>query len=131
MAQLLAVFTKLESRLIGERTNAALAVKCAQGVLGLAGAGISFSDQVTEQLPEFERKRWMAQKRVDGWSATAPVGCGDPGAKIRPDLVPYSELEKDMQDKDRWVGRDMPGFLARLNFRLEWVPLGESQAIQT
>ncbi len=75
-----------------------------------------FSPDQLERLAVVEHERWMRDLHADGWRPTDAKK--DPKAKLHPLLVPWNELTRDDQEKDRQSVRDLPAMLARLGYAL-------------
>jgi hypothetical protein len=61
-----------------------------------------------EPLAEIEHARWMAARRVAGWTR----GPRDDAAQTHPDLVPYADLDEPARDKDRDQVARLPALVA-------------------
>ncbi len=61
-----------------------------------------------EVLAEAEHARWMAARRVAGWTH----GPRDDAAQTHPDLVPYADLDGPARDKDRDQVARLPALVA-------------------
>lgn len=56
------------------------------------------SDPEIELLAELEHERWVAERKLQGWSLGKSR---DDSSKVHPDMGSYSELSGDVKDKDR------------------------------
>ena len=72
------------------------------------GAG-AFHAAELDQLAQVEHARWMAARRVAGWSK----GPRDDRALLHPDLVPFQDLDPLAQEKDRDQVARLPEVLAK------------------
>jgi hypothetical protein len=80
-----------------------------------AAAIFRFRGDEVERLSRWEHDRWMAERISQGWTY-GPVRDND--RKIHPLLVPYEDLEKAEQDKDRAAVRNIPGLLGAVGLRI-------------
>jgi len=55
-------------------------------------------DAEYERLAELEHERWIADRRLSGWSYGTPR---DNERRLHPDIVPFARLSKTIQDYDR------------------------------
>ena len=60
-----------------------------------------FTDEQIRVLAEMEHRRWMADKRLDGWQPTA--GKKDSKRKLSPLLVDFDDLPEAEKHKDEQV----------------------------
>jgi hypothetical protein len=69
----------------------------------------AFRADELELLARSEHDRWCADRRRDGW---VPAPVKDIDRKQHPDLVPWDELSREVQDKDREAVELIPTLLA-------------------
>ena len=78
---------------------------------------VKFTPAEVESLAEMEHDRWVASKRLDGWT----LGPRDHDRKTSPYLVSWEDL-KDMKDNPQQWDRDavegIPALMARAGFEL-------------
>ena len=74
-----------------------------------------FKPEEVERLARLEHDRWMAEKRKNGWRHGPKK---DSEAKTHHCLVPFDELSREEQDKDRNAVCQIPVLLARVGFRV-------------
>ena len=55
-------------------------------------------DELVENLAELEHKRWMAERRINGWTHSETR---DNERRLHPDLVEYEQLSEKSKDYDR------------------------------
>lgn len=68
-----------------------------------------FTDEQIEILAEMEHARWVAERRLRGWTD----GSKNREERTTPYLVPWSDLEEEVREIDRRTVRDIPRILAR------------------
>lgn len=66
-----------------------------------------FSDDEVEQLAIVEHARWVAERRLDGWT----LGPADKPARVSPYLVPWNDLPDEVKKWDREAVRNIPALL--------------------
>ena len=87
------------------------AIGCGITDLGDGGLGeFEFKREEIELLAWMEHERWVEERLANGWT----VGPKDIDKKTTPWLVPYEELPKEEQEKDRQTVREIPKFLAKV-----------------
>jgi len=64
--------------------------------------GVSSNTPLVEELAILEHERWMADRRINGWSY-GPVR--DNMRRIHPDLIPFSKLSEESRTYDRMIVR--------------------------
>lgn len=69
---------------------------------------------ILEYLAEAEHERWMLNKLENGWV----LGKRDNELKHHPDMIPYAELDEMTKDYDRAAIRNIPQYLAKINYEL-------------
>ena len=77
--------------------------------------GFAFSEAEIEELARAEHDRWCRDLVREGWRWGEDK---DPGRKLHPKLVPWSELSEDDREKDRDPVRALPEMLARVGFEI-------------
>jgi len=70
-----------------------------------------FGPEEVELLAEMEHNRWNAERWLQGWT----LGPIDKPNKVTPYLVPWKQLENDIQEFDRQTVRKIPDFLHTVN----------------
>ncbi len=73
------------------------------------GPSLRFTADEVESLSEAEHRRWMAAKRLDGWTRGA---VRDDAARRHPDIIPYPDLSERIKELDREQVRMIPRILA-------------------
>ncbi len=68
-----------------------------------------FTDDEIEILARMEHARWAAERYMDGWR----LGPIDKSRGITPYLIPYDDLEMNIQEYDREPMRQMPNMLTK------------------
>lgn len=68
-----------------------------------------FSSEEIDALAEVEHRRWVDDRRRNGWKLGARR---DLDAKLSPYLVPFDQLPPEIQDYDRDAVRNLPRVLA-------------------
>jgi hypothetical protein len=68
-----------------------------------------FTGEQIEILAEMEHARWVAERRLTGWTS----GPKDVRRRTNPNLVPWSDLDEKTKEIDRSTVRDIPRILAR------------------
>ncbi len=85
------------------------ALGCTIGpILDLAAPPVTFKPEEVEILARLEHERWLAERRVLGWT----VGPRDVVRKTNPNMLPWNELGEDARTLTRNMVRQLPGFLA-------------------
>jgi hypothetical protein len=79
-------------------------------------ASFKFEPREIEQLAELEHRRWMEERRQNGWQYKA--GKKDIKKMTSPYIVPYEQLSWEIKESDRNMIRNLPGFLARAGFQI-------------
>lgn len=75
-------------------------------------------EQWVETLARMEHNRWLAERRLAGWTQGEPR---DDGRRIHPDLVPYDRLSPTQQeDYNRAPQRQLPEVLRAVLPNLGW-----------
>lgn len=74
----------------------------------------TFSPDELEKLARMEHERYVVEREGAGWVP----GPKDTNRKRSPYLVPWSELDEEIQDLDRLFIRNLPNFLARAGFQI-------------
>lgn len=74
-----------------------------------------FPPEEIELLARMEHDRWMAAKLRDGWRYGLKK---DGHAKTHPCLLPFDQLPREEQDKDRNAVQQIPALLAKVGFRV-------------
>jgi hypothetical protein len=83
-------------------------------VAGRKPAPFPFTPAEIEVLAEMEHDRWMAERRVEGWT----LGPRDPARKTSPHLVAWPDLADDVREWDRQAVRNIPDLMARAGFEI-------------
>ena len=73
-----------------------------------------FTSDEVEKLARLEHRRWVAEKRRDGWR----LGARAERRKRHPDLVPWTELPKKTRQIDRNFIRALPAILDRAGYAI-------------
>lgn len=93
------------------------AIGCALAPLDRWGAPPSeLSADEVEQLARIEHDRWVAERRLDGW--TFAPGPKDLRRKRTPWLIPWEEMPEEQRDYDRNTVRNLPQFLAHAGLQI-------------
>lgn len=74
-----------------------------------------FSDSQVETLAEKEHARWVVERLADGWVFGK---VRDNEKKLRPQLIPWADLENAEKEKDRSSVREIPAALARQGYEI-------------
>jgi hypothetical protein len=74
-----------------------------------------FTPKEVETMAEMEHERWNSERRLDGWVHGEKR---DVAKKISPYLVPWSSLPENVKEWDRQAMRELPEFLAKINFEI-------------
>ena len=77
-------------------------------------APVKFSPAEIETMARMEHERWVAEKRLAGFSP----GARDNAAKTSPYLGPWDELDEKVRDMDRQAVREIPELLASAGFEI-------------
>ena len=80
-------------------------------------AAFEFTPEEIEVLAEMEHERFVAERRLDGWT----LGPKSVENKTSPTLVPWDELSDDVKELDRQAVRGIPEFLAEAGFEVRRV----------
>ena len=67
-----------------------------------------------EDLAVIEHDRWMQDKLADGYRP----GKRDDGLKLNPEIVPFADLEADVQEFIRNAVRNVPLYLKEIGYEL-------------
>jgi len=99
------------NRAEADHTRVALTrIGCEVGPLENWGAvPIEFEPDEVEAMARLEHERWLAERRIGGWTCAA--GPTDPRRKTNPRLVEWEELPEDDRQTARTTARDLPGLL--------------------
>lgn len=65
------------------------------------------SDEQVEMLARLEHDRFVEERLAAGWTLDANAQASDPQRKTSPFLVPYDDLDYDIQEYDRDAARQM------------------------
>jgi hypothetical protein len=77
---------------------------------------ITFNEEEEiEPLAEAEHERWFDEKTGDGWTQGTPR---NDKKKIHPDLLPWENLPRNVQEYDRDTVRGIPEFMADAGFEI-------------
>jgi hypothetical protein len=79
-------------------------------------ASFSFEPEEIEQLAVLEHKRWVEERRQNGW--LFKPGTKNIAKKTSPHMVPYEELSWEIKESDRNMIRNLPSFLAKAGFQI-------------
>jgi hypothetical protein len=74
-----------------------------------------FTPEEVEILAEMEHERWVSERLLDGWMYGEERNVKK---KISPYLVPWNELREKVKEWDRQTVRELPNFLAQVNFEI-------------
>lgn len=83
-------------------------------VTGREPVRIAFSDAEVEILGEIEHERWVAEKRLAGYT----LGPRDHDKKTSPYLVDWQDLSEEVKEWDRQPVREIPVFMAAASFEI-------------
>lgn len=89
----------------------------AAGCIAVRGDGnpdFAFTSDEVERLAELEHRRWVAERRANGWSE----GPRDPARRQTPFLVPYGELPEEVRELDRQAVRAIPTLLRSIGLEI-------------
>lgn len=73
-----------------------------------------FRPEEIERLARMEHERWVEERLASGWT----VGPRDVDRKTTPLLVPYEELSRAEQEKDREAVAGIPKILAMIGLKI-------------
>jgi ppGpp synthetase/RelA/SpoT-type nucleotidyltranferase len=76
-------------------------------------------NQDIESLAEVEHGRWVIERTLDGWKYSL---VRDNEKKLRPQLIPWSELDEKEKEKDRSAVRAIPDLLALIGYEIRDAP---------
>ena len=83
-----------------------------------------FPDEL-EKLARMEHERYVVEREAAGWVP----GPKDPDRKRSPYLVPWLELDEEIQDLDKLFILNLPHFLARAGFQIVRVDNGTKSPV--
>jgi hypothetical protein len=86
-----------------------------------------FTPDEIERLAVMEHDRWIAAKRQADWRYGPKK---DNDARTHPCLVPFDQLPREEQDKDRSAVRQIPATLAEVGFRVHRLNPRQHEEIQ-
>jgi RyR domain len=93
---------------------------------GKPDSSFQLSAEEIEKLAEIEHRRWMADRRLNGWSY-GPTR--DSRLKRHPMLVEWESLPEAERDKDRDFIREIPAILESAGFVIDRPTLHHSQVL--
>jgi hypothetical protein len=77
-----------------------------------------FTPEEIELMAQMEHEDWTKQLKSEGWTYSPMVK--NPDKKTHPDLVSWVELTETEKEKNRSTVQEIPRFLARAGFQVEW-----------
>jgi len=90
------------------------AVGCGLGPLTDWDAELfEFTSGEVDRMATMEHKRWMAERRREGWR----LGPRDSKVQTNPNLVPWEQLPEEIKELNRDMVRGFPAFLARVGLQ--------------
>lgn len=81
------------------------------------GGCFAYSESELQKLERLEHERWWAERERDNWK----LGPQDDEKKTSPYLVPWEDLDRDIQEYDRQQVENYPRILALTGFRIDRV----------
>ena len=81
-----------------------------------------FTAEEVEKLSRMEHQRWWNERIADCWT----LGPRDDKRKTHPCMVPWEQLSKEEQDKDRQAVVDLPELLSSIDLQIYRVAVGNS-----
>lgn len=94
------------------------AIGCVVSV-GMPLDGFAFTGPELERLAEMEHRRWVAERRRNGWTLGSTR---DPDRRVTPWLMPYDELPEEIREYDREAVRAIPDLLRELGLGIRRIP---------
>lgn len=83
-----------------------------------------FTPEEVEMLARLEHQRWWEERIASGWKFGAPR---DDKRKIHPSMVPWEQLSKEDQDRDRNTILELPEVLASIDLQIYRVAAGNGE----
>jgi hypothetical protein len=78
--------------------------------------GFRFMDREIDLMARMEHERWFEERTLESWSYG---DVKDENRKTHPSLVPWEDLPKAEQEKNRNFIRDLPSILARTGYQVQ------------
>lgn len=83
-----------------------------------------FTPEEVEKLARMEHQRWWDERIATGWKLGRPR---DDKRKIHPSMVPWEQLSKEDQDRDRNTILELPEVLASIDVQIYRVAAGDRE----